>query len=166
MVAIPSLLAQPNGARFFGKQGLACSKRRSRKLQLIQFLFAPEKPRGVREVWRSQTCARSRFSFASFSLARQRKRGLRRRTSFCGVKTKPSLEGFVLTKLKQDLCKRACFYAAKRVPRAGMRRKSEQDANEKGYLKFHQAYETKTQFILKAILCASSSQEIYLLKAT
>ena len=110
------LLAQPNRARFFGKQGLACSKRRSRKLQLIQFLFAPEKPCAVREVWRSQTCARSRFSFASFSLAKQRKRALRRRTSFCGVKTKPSLEGFVLTKLKQDLCKRVCFYAAKRVP--------------------------------------------------
>ncbi|OAM40098.1 hypothetical protein A7P99_02620 [Eikenella sp. NML120348] len=51
-----SLLAQPNGARFFGEQWLACSKRPSRKLQLIQFLFAPEKPRGVREVWRSQTC--------------------------------------------------------------------------------------------------------------
>ncbi|EEG24446.1 hypothetical protein EIKCOROL_01084 [Eikenella corrodens ATCC 23834] len=28
-----SLLAQPNGAWFFGKQGLACSKRRSRKLR-------------------------------------------------------------------------------------------------------------------------------------
>ncbi|OAM30039.1 hypothetical protein A7P95_03195 [Eikenella longinqua] len=27
------LLAQPNGARFFGEQGLACSKRRSRKLR-------------------------------------------------------------------------------------------------------------------------------------
>ena len=119
------LLAQPNGARFFGKQGLACSKRRSRKLQPIQFLFAPEKPCAVREVWQSQTCARSRLS-----LARQRKRGLRRRTSFCEVKTKPSLEGFVLTKLKQDLCKRACFYAAKRVPCAGMRRKGEQGINK------------------------------------
>ena len=76
----------------------------------------PEKPCAVREVWRSQTCARSRLSFASFSLVKQRKRGLRRRTSFCEVKTKSSQEGFVLTKLKQDLCKRACFYAAKRVP--------------------------------------------------
>ena len=163
---MPSLLAQPNGARFFGEQGLACSKRRSRKLQLIQFLFAPEKPRAVREVWRSQTCARSRLSFASFSLARQRKRGLRRRTSFCEAKTKPSLEGFVLTKLKQDLLQRACFCAAKRVPRAGMRRKGEQDTTEKGYLKFHQASETQTQFVLKTILCASISQENYLLKAT
>ena len=81
-----------------------------------QVASPPEKPRGVREVWRSQTCARSRLSFASFSLAKQRKRGLRRRMSFCGVKTKPSLEGFVLTKLKQDLCKRACFCVAKRVP--------------------------------------------------
>ena len=53
--------------------------------------------------------------FCFLSLARQRKRGLRRRTSFCEVKTKPSLEGFVLTKLKQVLCGRACFYAAKRV---------------------------------------------------
>ena len=159
---MPSLLAQPNGARFFGEQGLACSKRRSRKLQLIQFLFAPEKPHEVREVWRSQTC----LSFASFSLAKQRKRGLRRKTSFCEAKTKPSLEGFVLTKLKQDLLQRACFCAAKRVPRAGMRRKGEQDATKKGYLKFYQASETQTQFVLKTILCASSSQEIYLLKAT
>ena len=111
------LLAQPNGARFFGKQGLACSKRRSRKLQLIQFLFAPEKPCAVREVWRSQTCARSRLSFAYFSLAKRRKRGLRRRTSFCGVKTNPSLEGFVLTKLKQDLCKRAGFTQLNECPR-------------------------------------------------
>ena len=30
---VPVLLAQPNGARFFGKQGLACLKRRSRKLR-------------------------------------------------------------------------------------------------------------------------------------
>ena len=30
---VPVLLAQPNGVRFFGKQGLACSKRRSRKLR-------------------------------------------------------------------------------------------------------------------------------------
>ena len=90
-----------------------------------QVASPPEKPCAVREVWQSQTCARSRLS-----LARQRKRGLRRRTSFCEVKTKPSLEGFVLTKLKQDLCKRACFYAAKRVPCAGMRRKGEQGINE------------------------------------
>ena len=114
--SISPLLAQPNGARFFGEQGLVCSKRRSRKLQLIQFFFAPEKLCRVREVWRSQTCARIRLSFASFSLAKQRKRGLRRRTSFCEAKTKPSLEGVVLTKLKQDLCKRAYFCAAKRVP--------------------------------------------------
>ena len=30
------LLAQPNGARFFGKQGLACLKRRSCKLRARQ----------------------------------------------------------------------------------------------------------------------------------
>ena len=42
---------------------------------------------------------------------------------FLRSKNEPSLEGFVLTKLKQDLCKRACFYAAKQVPRAGMERK-------------------------------------------
>jgi len=63
---VPVLLAQPNGARFFGKQGLACLKRRSRKLQLIQFLFAPEKPCEVREVWQNQTCARSRLSLLPF----------------------------------------------------------------------------------------------------
>jgi len=73
----PLLLAQPNGARFFGKQGLACLKRRSRKLQLIQFLFAPEKPCEEREVWQSQTFARSRLSFAFFSLAKQRKESAR-----------------------------------------------------------------------------------------
>ena len=62
----PSLLAQPNEAWFFGEQGLACPKRRSRKLQLIQFLFAPKKPCEVREVWQSQTCARSRLSLLPF----------------------------------------------------------------------------------------------------
>ncbi|OAM40615.1 hypothetical protein A7Q01_03165 [Eikenella sp. NML96-A-049] len=77
VAATPSLLAQPNEVRFFGEQGLACPKQRSRKLQLIQFLFVPEKPRGVREVWRSQTCARSRLSFAFFSLAKQRKGSVR-----------------------------------------------------------------------------------------
>ena len=91
-----------------------------------QVASPPEKPRAVREVWQSQTCARSHFSFASFSLARQRKGSAR----------------------------------------AGMRRKDEQDATEKGYLKFHQASETQTQFLLKTILCASSSQKTYLLKAT
>ncbi|OAM32513.1 hypothetical protein A7P96_02535 [Eikenella sp. NML03-A-027] len=33
VAATPSLLAQPNGVRFFGEQGLACPKRRSRKLR-------------------------------------------------------------------------------------------------------------------------------------
>ena len=66
VAATPSLLAQPNEAWFFGEQGLAYPKRRSRKLQLIQFLFAPEKPCEVREVWQSQTCARSRLSLLPF----------------------------------------------------------------------------------------------------
>ena len=75
----------------------------------------------ARNTARSEGSLRSKpvpaVAFLCFlSLAKQRKRGLRMRTSFCGVKTKPSLEGFVLTKLKQDLCKRVCFYAAKRVP--------------------------------------------------
>ena len=86
-------------------------------------------------------CPQSPF-FCFLSLARQRKRGLRRRTSFCGAKTKPSLEGFVLTKLKQDLCKRAYFCAAKRVPAPASRRKGEQDINGKGYLKFGKPQET------------------------
>ena len=55
--------------------------------------------------------------------------------SFCEAKTEPSLEGFVLTKLKQDLCKRAYFCVAKRVPCAGMRRKGNRGRNEGGYLK-------------------------------
>ena len=33
VAATPSLLAQPNEVRFFGEQGLACPKRRSRKLR-------------------------------------------------------------------------------------------------------------------------------------
>ena len=33
VAATPSLLAQPNEAWFFGEQGLACPKRRSRKLR-------------------------------------------------------------------------------------------------------------------------------------
>ena len=48
-----------------------------------QVASPPEKPRGVREVWRSQTCNRSRLSFAFFSLAKQRKEsacaGMRRK---------------------------------------------------------------------------------------
>ena len=42
-----------------------------------QVASPPEKLRGVREVWRSQTCARSRLSFAFFSLAKQRKESAR-----------------------------------------------------------------------------------------
>ena len=42
-----------------------------------QVASPPEKPRGVREVWRSQTCNRSRLSFAFFSLAKQRKESAR-----------------------------------------------------------------------------------------
>ena len=38
--------------------------------------------------------------------------------SFCGVKMKPSLEGFVLTQLKQDLFRRAFVFAQlKECPR-------------------------------------------------
>ena len=106
----PLLLAQPNGARFFGKQGLACSKRRSRKLQLIQFLFAPEKPCGEREVWQSQTCARSRLSFAFFifgeakktrfpnkaEFQRSKNETFVRRVRFNAVKTRPPQEGLFL----------------------------------------------------------------------
>ncbi|WP_225748006.1 hypothetical protein [Eikenella sp. Marseille-P7795] len=42
-----------------------------------QVASPPEKLRGVREVWRSQPCARSRLSFAYFSLTKQRKVGAR-----------------------------------------------------------------------------------------
>ena len=53
-----------------------------------QVASPPEKPRGVREVWRSQTCNRSRFSFAFFSLAKQRKEsacaGMRRKGEQAG----------------------------------------------------------------------------------
>ncbi|OAM32738.1 hypothetical protein A7P96_00770 [Eikenella sp. NML03-A-027] len=105
----PALLAQPNGARFFGGQGLACPKRRSRKLQLIQFLFAPEKPRGVREVWRSQTCARSRLSLLPFfgeakktrspkggEFLRSKNETFARRVRFNEVKTRPLQESLFL----------------------------------------------------------------------
>ena len=121
-----------------------------------QVASPPEKPRGVREVWRSQTCARSRLSFASFPLAKQRKRGLRRKTSFCEAKTKPSLEGFVLTKLKQDLLQRACFCAAKRVPRAGIRRNGKQGRREEGYLKFGKPPEPQPSRMLCGLSLAKS----------
>jgi len=106
VAATPSLLAQPNGVWFFGEQGLACSKRRSSKLQLIQFLFAPEKPRGVMKVWRSQTCARSRLSLLPFfgeakktrspkedEFLRSKNETFARRVRFHEVKTRPLQEG-------------------------------------------------------------------------
>ena len=103
------LLAQPNGARFFGEQGLACSRRRSRKLQLIQFLFAPEKPCEVREVWQSQTCTRSRRSLLPFfgeakktrspkedEFLRSKNETFARRVRFHEVKTRTLKEGLFL----------------------------------------------------------------------
>ena len=87
-----------------------------------QVASPPEKPCGVREVWRSQTCARSRLSLLPF-FGEAKKTRSPKEDEFLRSKNEPSLEGFVLTKLKQDLCKRACFYAAKQVPRAGMERK-------------------------------------------
>ena len=109
VAATPSLLAQPNGVRFFGEQGLACPKRRSRKLQLIQFLFAPEKPREVREVWQSQTCARSRLSLLPFfgeakktrspkedEFLRSKNKAFVRRVRFNKVKIRPPQEGLFL----------------------------------------------------------------------
>ncbi|OAM34755.1 hypothetical protein A7Q01_08895 [Eikenella sp. NML96-A-049] len=104
-----SLLAQPNGARFFGGQGLACPKRRSRKLQLIQFLFAPKKPRGVREVCAANLQPQSPFFCFLFfgetkktrspeedEFLRSKNGTFVRRGRFNEVKTRPLQEGLFL----------------------------------------------------------------------
>ena len=74
-----------------------------------QVASLPEKPRGVREVWRSQTCARSRLSFASFfgetkktrspkedEFLRSKNETFIRRVRFNAVKTRPPQEGLFL----------------------------------------------------------------------
>ena len=74
---VPVLLAQPNGARFFGKQGLACLKRRSRKLR------ARPKNRAERGKFGGAKPVPAVAFLCFLSLARQRKEvpraGMRRK---------------------------------------------------------------------------------------
>ena len=74
-----------------------------------QVASPPEKPCGVREVWRSQTCARSRFSLLPFfgetkktrspkedEFLRSKNETFARRVRFNEVKTSPLREGLFL----------------------------------------------------------------------
>ena len=79
-----------------------------------QVASPPEKSREVREVWRSQTCARSRLSLLPFfgeakktrspeedEFLRSKNETFARRIRFNEVKTRPSSRGLVFTQLNE-----------------------------------------------------------------
>ncbi|OAM42432.1 hypothetical protein A7Q01_00635 [Eikenella sp. NML96-A-049] len=100
----PVLLAQPNGARFFGGQGLACPKRRSRKLRA-----RPKTARSEGSLAKPNLCPQSLlFCFLFFGEAkktrspeedeflRSKNGTFVRRGRFNEVKTRPLQEGLFL----------------------------------------------------------------------